>query len=57
MFFMVLNHYIQLSVLNSQLKEVTQQVAIINFRLRNIEKALGNHSLVNNIEKGNDDDE
>jgi hypothetical protein len=56
-FFILLNHYIQLSTLNSQLKEITQQVAIINFRLKNIEEGLGNIGLNNNIEKGNDDDE
>lgn len=54
LFIMVLNHYIQLSTLNSRLKEVTQQVAIINFRLSNIEKEMGYKSLNDNIEKGND---
>lgn len=56
-FYMILNHYIQLSKVSSQLKEVTQQVAIINFRLKNIEERLGVSEPCNNIEKGNDDDD
>lgn len=57
--FMSLNHYIQLSVLNSRLKEMTQQVAIINFRLKSIENRLGysealDEDINNNIGKGND---
>lgn len=53
-FYMVLSHYIQLSSLNMQLKEITQQVAIINFRLKKIEERLEDHISNDNIKKGND---
>lgn len=54
LFFMALSHYIQLSAINSRLKEVAQQVAIINFRLKAVEEKLDISDKNYNIAKGND---